>query len=112
MSARLPSATIASALIRRVQQEGGFAAVLARGEATGGAILLVLRDRDSGVKLVERGIGPEGRAGLIPAGPTNPDPESLDSYLARRRRGDPDLWIIELDVPQGERFAAETMAVD
>ena len=32
----------------------------------------------------------------------------VTAYLDRRRARDPDLWIIELDVPNAERFAAET----
>ena len=34
---------------------------------------------------------------------------ALATYVARRRRSDPDLWIIELDIPEAERFAAETI---
>jgi len=30
----------------------------------------------------------------------------------RRRRNDPDLWVVELDIAQAERFAAETMLGD
>jgi len=112
MSDRLPSGTIVSALIRRVHDSGGFAAVLAKGDAQGGAILLVCRDRDGATKLIERGLGPGGKPMLIAAGPANPDAATLDSYLERRRRTDPDLWVIELDTPLSERFAAETMGVD
>jgi hypothetical protein len=35
--------------------------------------------------------------------------EALDHYIARRRRSDPDLWVIELDVAEAERFAVETL---
>ncbi|HWV11973.1 MAG TPA: DUF1491 family protein, partial [Sphingobium sp.] len=35
--------------------------------------------------------------------------DSLNQYLARRRRSDPDLWVIELDIADAERFAAETI---
>ena len=37
------------------------------------------------------------------------DPENkvdFSEYLERRQRQDPDLWIIELDVPDGEQFIA------
>ncbi|MBN9940404.1 DUF1491 family protein, partial [Listeria monocytogenes] len=31
-------------------------------------------------------------------------------YWRRRRDRDPDLWVVELDIPSAERFAAETIA--
>ena len=36
------------------------------------------------------------------------DMDTGDSWVARRRQRDPDLWIVELDIPNAERFAAET----
>ena len=33
------------------------------------------------------------------------------ALLARRRRVDPDLWAVELDVASSERFAAEMNSV-
>lgn len=32
------------------------------------------------------------------------EPAAFAEWLERRRQQDPDLWIVELDVPQGERF--------
>ena len=39
------------------------------------------------------------------------DEEAFRQSLARRRRSDPDLWIVELDIASAERFAAEMNAV-
>lgn len=68
--------------------------VLARGDATAGAILLLLADRGVAGALLERvpGIGGYRWGDSGPA-----DPEKRDAYLADRRRTDPDLWIVELD---------------
>lgn len=109
MSGRLPSALIASALIRRVHDAGGFAAVLARGDPQGGALLLVAPDRAGGARLFERGLGPAGEPAAIDSTPKDAGAESVDAYWRRRRDRDPDLWVIELDVPDAERFAAETL---
>ncbi|HEX8388599.1 MAG TPA: DUF1491 family protein [Sphingomonas sp.] len=109
MSARLPASLVASALMRRVQEAGGFAAVLARGDPDSGAMLLVARDRDNNHRLFERGLGPKGESAMIDSTPTDSSPDSVEDYWRKRRQRDPDLWVIELDIPDAERFAAETM---
>ena len=37
--------------------------------------------------------------------------EEFKTFLERRRKFDPDLWILELDIASAERFAAEMNAV-
>jgi len=89
---------MASALIRQVEARGGNAAVLARGDATAGALLLLLADRGTVVACRERGLRPNGDVGWIASGPPDAtDAESLGAYIERRRRFDGDLWVVELD---------------
>jgi hypothetical protein len=108
--ARVTSALLASALVRRVDQEGGSAAVLAKGDATAGGILLLTYDRGSNPRFFERGVGPGGEPALLASGPAVlADESEVTAYWQRRRRNDSDLWVIELDIAQAERFAAETM---
>lgn len=109
MSGRPPSGLLASALIRRVHDAGGFAAVRARGDAGAGALLLVALARDGSARLFERGFGPRGEAAVVDSTPADASAEAIEEYWRRRRRNDPDLWVIELDVPDAERFAAETL---
>ena len=45
MEARLTSAMFVSALLRLVENEGGFATVVAKGDASAGAVLIVLAQR-------------------------------------------------------------------
>ena len=106
MSARLSSEVLVSALLRRAGGEGGFGAVLARGDATAGAVMVVLAERGTRTLLLERLLQPDGRYAWREAGRAETD-EDFQALLARRRRSDPDLWIIELDVADSERFAAE-----
>ena len=108
MSARLPTGLLVGALLRRVNDAGGFAAVLAKGDVQGGSVLFLLADRDGRERLVERGIGPQGKDALIDSTPA----QDVAGYCRRRRERDPDLWVIELNSPDAERFAAETMLVD
>lgn len=112
MSARLPSGVLVSALLRRVNDAGGIGTLLARGDAQAGAILIVTLDRGTMPRLLERGIGPDGRTALVPTGPADPSPGEIADYWRKRRQRDPDLWVIELDIPAAERFAAETILAD
>lgn len=85
--------------------------MLARGDATAGAILFVGRDRTGSTGLFERGIGPAGDSALLPVGPRD-DERAITEYWTRRRRSDPDLWVVEVDIADAERFVAETMLDD
>jgi len=103
---------MASALVRRVHQEGGNAAILAKGDATAGGILLLTMERGGNPRFFERGLGPSGEPSLIASGPQDlGDENDVTAYWQRRRQSDSDLWVIELDIAQAERFAAETMGI-
>jgi hypothetical protein len=39
-------------------------------------------------------------------------PPQVPDFVARRRRFDPDLWVLELDIPSIERFTAGMTAFD
>jgi len=104
MDARPAAGLLVSALIRRVDAGGGNATVLAKGDATAGAILIQLADRGVVTGLLERTLGPQGYA-WQPTGPN--DPAERDDYIARRRRGDPDLWVVELDSPDAARIVQD-----
>ncbi|WP_425229051.1 DUF1491 family protein [Sphingomonas sp.] len=107
MTDRLPTRLLVSAMLRRANDAGGFGAVLARGDAQAGAVLVVAVE--AGVsRLLERGIGPDGRVTLIDSTPA----EDLAAYWQRRRQRDPDLWVVELDIADAERLAAEALAAD
>lgn len=110
MTARPATGLLVSALIRRIEAEGGHAMVLAKGDATSGSILLVLAERGQAQRLLERSLGLDEIYRWTPTGPaTFDDPLALGDYLARRRRNDPDLWVVELDTPEAERIAGELL---
>lgn len=99
MDARLPARTLVSGLIRAIEAKGGSAMLLARGDAMGGALLVVVVRQGRVLEIRERAMGPDGRHGWIAVGPAQPDePGVLTEYVARRRRVDPDLWVVELDL--------------
>lgn len=110
MSTRLPTHLLVGALLRRVNDAGGMAMVLARGDADAGALLLITGEKGHNYRALERGMGPDGALTLVETGPAGADAPTLTDYWQRRRARDPDLWVIELDIAQAERFAAETIA--
>ena len=103
MTARLTAAMLVSALVRQAGIEGGFATVLARGDATAGAILLVTADRGVVTAAYERALDEAGRYRWRESRAAG---EGFDDYLARRRRSDPDLWVVEVDSRDAEGLAA------
>jgi len=108
---RLAAGVLVSALVRRVNAAGGSAMVLAKGDAEAGAILVLALERGANPAFFERGIGPDGEPALVRSGPAELSDESaVWDYWQRRRSRDSDLWVIELDIAEAERFAAETLA--
>lgn len=107
---RLTSAMLVGVLIRRTAAAGGFATVLAKGDEISGVILIEAAERGERKGLYERVSTVSGGYELLRCGPSPEEgAESLAQYIARRRRSDPDLWIVELDIVDAERFAAETI---
>jgi len=105
MTSRLAAGLLVAALIRRAQDAGGSGMVLAKGDATAGALLIQLAERGVPGPLLERRLDAQGDYRWAPTGP-EADGERAD-YIARRRRGDPDLWVIELDVADAMALVEE-----
>ncbi len=109
MSDRLPAWLEASAFIRRVEVAGGFGVVVAKGEPEAGTILIVLTEKGANSKAYERMPDADGnRFWHCVKKQTVEIPYEFGEYLDRRHKQDADLWIIELDIPQGERFIGLT----
>jgi hypothetical protein len=82
--------------------------VLAHGDDTAGAILLVTLDKGRLTGILERVLAPDGRYEWADPRPQPVDSkEEIDAFVTRRRGRDPDLWVVELDIPDAARFAAE-----
>jgi hypothetical protein len=108
MSQRLPAHLEVSAILRLAQSQGGFATVLAKGERDAGTILLVTTCRGQGARLYERMPALDGSRSFVATKSEDPDnPREFSDYLARRRRQDPDMWQIEVDIADPERFVAQ-----
>ncbi len=113
MQERIASGTFVTAMLRLAERDGGFGTVIARGDANAGAIIILLSERGQHAHVLERLLRPDGRYGWeSPLGKAAENAEELDKFLKKRRRFDPDSWIIELDTASAERFAAEIRALD
>jgi hypothetical protein len=109
MAERLPAHLEASALIRRAETEGGFGAILKRGDADRGSLVLLLARRGAHQACLERTLSPDGRYSWQQVGPAaGSDAKTLADWSQKRIRFDEDLWLIELDVADPERFIVET----
>ena len=113
MDSRIAASVLAGGLIRKAEGEGGFGAVLARGDATAGSILVILLEKGANPRLFERLLQPDGRYAWQESGSQHiENTREVPEFIARRRRFDPDIWVIELDIASAERFAAEMNSFD
>jgi len=107
MSERLPAHLEVSSMIRLAESNGGFAMVLAKGERDAGTILIVSMFRGSDTRLYERMPQLDGTRPFVLAKSQDVENKSeFDEYIARRHTQDPDIWILEVDIDDAERFIA------
>ena len=105
MDSRLPAHLEVAGLIRAVEAAGGFATVIAKGERDAGTLLVICSEKGAHSAAYERMPQPDGTRAWTQSRRQDPDnPQEFWEYCERRKRQDSDLWIVELDVPNGERF--------
>lgn len=105
MDSRLPAHLEVSGLIRAVEAAGGFATVIASGERDAGTILVVCCDKGRACAAYERMPCSNGPRSWTRVRKQDIEkPAEFEFYLENRQRQDSDLWIVELDIAEGERF--------
>ena len=81
--------------------------VLAKGERDAGTVLIVTMFRGEGAQLFERMPQLDGSRPFVATKKQDIEkPEEFSEYLARRKQQDPDIWILEVDIADPERFIA------
>ncbi len=109
MDDRLPAHVEVNGLIRAVQAAGGFAMVLAKGERDAGTLLVVAVENGANPQLYERMPQVDGTRKWSPVSAQSIEKYgNTDDYWRRRKDQDPDIWVIELDIANGERFIGLT----
>ena len=102
----LPTDFWVAALLRRVEQAGGFATVSRKGDARYGSVLIkVLNQRTRDAKLYRQARQGEETVWMRPIETVN-EPD-LDAYITRQVGYDSDLWVIEIEDTQGRTFLTE-----
>lgn len=104
---RLAAHIEVAALIRRAEAAGGNAALLGRGDDQAGTILVLLAERGRFRGEIERRLTKDGRYRWSYQEANSQQKQDVNQIRTDRRRIDPDLWVVELDVPNAERFAAQ-----
>lgn len=99
----------ASALIRRAQIGGAFAAVARKGDVDVGAVLVKVATLDGRARLFApaRDGGGERIWLDLSAGPLGDKERDVDAYARKRAETDPDIWVIEIEDKHGRNFLDE-----
>lgn len=107
MSRRLPAHLEVAALLRLAQEEGGFGVIVSRGERDAGTIAIITLRRGQNAMLWERMPALDGKRDFTCIKSQDAEkPNELTEYISRMSGRDPDLWVVELDVDNPERFIA------
>jgi hypothetical protein len=80
-----------------------------KGDQERGSLLILVSSRGCHVTSLERALSPRGEYEWQAVGPgESASSTEIADFLAKRARFDDDLWAIELDIADPERFIAET----
>ncbi len=107
---RLKSAIFVSALIRRCQVEGAFAALLRKGAEEAGAIFVKVARLDGTAALYGPApqtafddAFPADRRFSVLVAPGSPEADA-DARIAREAKFDPDIFVLEIEDRAGRHF--------
>ncbi len=95
-----------AAYLARLEAIGVPAHLMAKGDATAGAVIVKVATMDGQASAFARETGMDGKriwAELAAAGPE----AAVDEKLKRQLSFDPDLWIIEVEDPKGRSLLDE-----
>ena len=105
MDERLPAHVEVGGLVRAVGAAGGFGTVIAKGERDAGTLLVICCENGTNSRLYERMPQLDGTRGwALVKTESAENKQDFQEYLQRRKRQDADLWVVELDIANGERF--------
>ena len=99
MEARVKAGLWVSMALRVADSAGTPGVVIRKGDADSGGILCVLRGR-GGLVVLSQTRDAMGRPAWVRGTGAEPvDEAAADGYVARQVKRDPDLWVVEFEVP-------------
>lgn len=101
-TARLKSEIWVKAQIRICDVQSIAAFVRNRGDAESGSVILMLDDLKGRVQVYSVAYDAAGQRGWMAAhGDTPMASTDAESYIQRRLNNDPDVWVVEIEDPEG-----------
>ncbi|MEC7764631.1 MAG: DUF1491 family protein [Pseudomonadota bacterium] len=107
---RLATGIWVSAYLARLQAEGISTYVVAKGDATAGAVLVKLATMDGQAQAFQRSVDlmtGERKWMVLAEG----DERNVDESVRKQRSFDPDLWVIEVEDARG-RHMLDALGLD
>jgi hypothetical protein len=104
MLPRLISAIQVKAIIRRAEIAGAHAFLVRRGQQEAGALLLKLSRLDGSFTVLNQARRGDGELVWTRPLGDSADESTVNAYLEKQLRFDPDLWILEIEDSQGRAF--------
>ncbi len=88
-----------SIALRLGDRDGRPGMVLRKGDPDAGGVLVVLHGREGMCVLSQMRAADGSQAWMRATGAAPVDQETVDSYVARQIKFDPDLWVLEFEAP-------------
>jgi hypothetical protein len=105
MPREIPTHLWVSALLRRASLGGAFATIAHKGDEDRGDVVVKVTSERGKARLYAPAFNPEGPTEFERlAGETEAE---ADDHIARRRKMDRDLWVIEIEDREGRHFLVE-----
>ncbi len=99
---RLPTGLWVQAHLRRCTAEAVPVYVLRKGDPHGGMLVLKLNQGEVGCRVLTQTRDAEGaRAWIAALSGSYVEEGEADAYIARAVDRDPDLWVVEIEHPEG-----------
>lgn len=105
---RVKTSIWAAALIRRAEVNGASAFVTKKGDPESGAVLVKVSLLNGTARVWSAGYGREGqRRWMCATGAEVVADAVAEDYIARARKRDEDLWVVEVEDRAGRDFLTE-----
>ncbi len=109
MMDRLPTRLWIEALIRRAEVAGASGFIVQHGDDARGDVLVKVSRLDGTAAAYIPSIDMDGERIFmnLAAQGVGPDERAVDEYVARARKRDSDLWVVEIEDKEGRHFLTE-----